>query len=163
MRAARACAAFLSIVGAWLPATLAAAQPRPDPSLAPGEVIRTVVEALQNRNSPSPNAGIFTAYQFASPANRVNTGPYGNFLQLVKDPAFGPLFSGHADSYGPLTVAGDRAEQRVRFHVEGGHVAWFLFAVSRQTSQQTHGRCTGCWMVDGVAPMRSDPRDSPAR
>jgi hypothetical protein len=144
------------MVWCWLLATLGA-QPRPNPSLAPAEVIRTVVEALQNRNSPSPNAGIFTVYQFASPGNRVNTGPYGNFLQLVKLPPFVPLFSGHADGYGPLSIAGDHAEQAVRFRVEGNGVVWFRFAVSRQTSEQTRGRCTGCWMVDGVAPVTHEP------
>ena len=149
-------AASLSIVWWGLVATLGA-QPRPQPGLAPGEVIRTVVEALQNRDSPSPNAGIFTVYQFASPANRAHTGPYGNFLGLVKLPPFAPLFSGHADSYGALTVTGGRAEQKVGFRVEGARVAWFLFAVSRQTGQQTRGRCTGCWMVDGVAPVPADP------
>jgi hypothetical protein len=153
---ARTGAALLSILYGWLPATLAA-QPHPSPSLAPSEVIRTVVEALQNRNSPSPNAGIFTVYQFASPANRANTGPYGNFLQLVKLPAFDALFSGHADSYGTLAVAGDRAEQKVRFRVAGGGTVWFLFVVSRQTSEQTHGRCAGCWMMDGVAPLPVGP------
>jgi hypothetical protein len=149
-------AASLSIVWWGLLATLGA-QPRPQPGLGPGEVIRTVVEALQNRNSPSPNAGIFTVYQFASPANRANTGPYGNFLQLVRLPAFDALFSGHADSYGTLAVAGDRAEQKVRFRVAGGGTVWFLFAVSRQTGEQTRGRCTGCWMMDGVAPVPGGP------
>jgi len=154
--AAGAGAASLSVVWWGLVATLAA-QPRPQPGLTPGEVIRTVVEALQNRNSPSPNAGIFTVYQFASPANRASTGPYGNFLRLVKVPGFDPLFSGHADSYGPLIVTGDHAEQKVCFRVAGGRVVWFLFVVTRQNSQQTRGRCTGCWMVDGVVPVPADP------
>jgi hypothetical protein len=153
--AAAAGAASLSVVWWGLVATLAA-QPRPQPGLGPGEVIRTVVEALQNRDSPSPNAGIFTVYQFASPANRVNTGPYGSFLRLVKLPGFDPLFSGHADAYGPLAVSGDRAQQKVRFRVAGGGVVYFLFVVSRQTSEQTRGRCRGCWMVDGVAPVPVD-------
>jgi hypothetical protein len=83
----------------------------------------------------------------------VNTGPYGNFLRLVKFSGFDSLFSGHADSYGPLTVAGDRAQQKVRFRVAGGGAVWFLFSVSRQTSEQTRGRCSGCWMMDGVAPV----------
>ena len=159
MNGAQTRAAFLSIVCGWLPATLGA-QPRPNPSLAPGEVIRTVVEALQNRNSPSPNAGIFTVYQFASPANRVNTGPYGNFLRLVKFAGFDSLFSGRADSFGPLAVAGDRAQQKVRFRVAGGGAVWFRFAVSRQSSEQTRGRCAGCWMVDGVAPVPVDRGES---
>ena len=144
-------AASLSVVWWGLVATLAA-QPRPNPGLAPDEVIRTVVEALQNRNSPSPNAGIFTVYQFASPANRASTGPYGNFLRLVKAPGFDTLFSGHADAFGPLAISGDRAQRKVRFRVAGGGVVYFLFVVSRQTSEQTRGRCGGCWMVDGVAP-----------
>lgn len=156
MSPTQASAAFFGIVCWWLPVSLAA-QPRPQPGLAPSEVIRTVVEALQNRNSPAPNAGIFTVYQFASPANRANTGPYGNFLQLVKLPPFGPLFSGRADSYSPLAVAGDHAEQAVRFSVHGGDAVWFRFVVSRQTAEQTRGRCAGCWMVDSVIPMPSTP------
>jgi hypothetical protein len=147
-------AAFLSIVFWCLPASLAA-QPRPHPGLAPAEVIRTVVEALQNRNSPAPNAGIFTVYQFSSPANRANTGPYGTFLQLVKSPPFVFLFSGHADDYSPLTIAGDHAEQTVRLGVDGGHAVSFRVVVSRQTAEQTQGRCTGCWMVDAVIPVPS--------
>lgn len=156
MSAALAGAASLNIVWWGLLATLGA-QPRPNPGLAPGEVIRTVVEALQNRNSPSPNAGIFTVYQFASAANRANTGPYGTFLQLVKLPGFAPLFSGHADSYGLLAVAESHAEQTVRFRVEGGRVVRFRFVVSRQTSEQTRRLCTGCWMVDAVIPMPAEP------
>ncbi len=157
MSAFPARAASLSIA-CWALATTLAAQPQPSPGLAPGEVVRTVVEALQKRDSPAPNSGIFTVYRFASPANRNLTGPYGNFLRLVKLPPFGPLFSGRADRYGPLAVTGNQAQQRVRFRVEGGGAVWFLFVVSRQTSEQTHGRCTGCWMVDGVAPL---PREQP--
>jgi hypothetical protein len=151
-------AASLSIAWWTLLARLGA-QPHPDPGLTPGEVIRTVVDALQNRNSPAPNSGIFTVYHFASPANRALTGPYGNFLRLVKIPPFGPLFSGHADRYGPLAVTGNQAQQKVRFRVEGGGAVWFLFEVSRQTSEQTHGRCAGCWMVDGVAPLPHEQSD----
>ena len=67
----------------------------------------------------------------------------------MKLPPFVPLFSGHADQYGPLTVTEDHAKQKVRFRADGGGAAWFLFMVSRQT----RGRCIGCWMVDGVVPM----------
>ena len=159
MSATPAGAASLGMVWWWLLGSLGSlgAQPRPDPGLAPGEVIRIVVEALQHRNSPSPNAGIFAVYQFASPANRVKTGPYGSFLRLVKLPPFDSLFSGHADGYGPLLVAGEHVEQKVRFRLEGGGTVGFVFVVSRQTGAQTRGRCTGCWMVDGVVPMSVGP------
>jgi Domain of unknown function (DUF4864) len=136
----------------WLLAVLAG-QPRPNPALDPAQVIRTVVEALDHPNSPSPNAGIFTVYQFASPGNRVNTGPYGNFLRLVKQPYFAPLLARHSTEYGPLSVSGDRAGQEVSLRMDDGQIARYHFAVSRQTSEQTHGRCAGCWMVDRVSPL----------
>jgi hypothetical protein len=120
-------------------------------------VIRAVVEALQNRNSPAPNAGIFTVYQFASPASRANNGPYGNFLQLVKLPPFAALLSGHADRYSPLAVVGDHAEQTVVLRVNADQAVSFRFVVSRQTSQQTAGSCSGCWMVDAVIPVPPAP------
>jgi len=129
------------------------AQPRPSPNLAPGEVIRTVVEALHHHNSPTPNAGIFTVYQFASPANRQNTSPYGKFLRLVKLPDFAPLLAGGVTSYGPLALAEDHAEQEVNIHIENRLGARFRFVLSRQSSEQTQGRCAGCWMVDQVIPV----------
>jgi Domain of unknown function (DUF4864) len=142
-------ATLLSAVWWWPFATLLP-QPRPNSSVGPGEVIQAVVRALENYNSPSPNAGIFTTYQFASPANRANTGPYGNFLRLVKNPAFAPLLMRHATEFGPLAVQGDHAEQELRLRTDDGRSARFHFVLSRQTSQQTQGRCGGCWMVDQV-------------
>ena len=151
-------ASLLSAVLWWQLAFLVA-QPRPNPSLGPDAVIRMVVEALHNNNSPSPNAGIFTVYQFASPANRENTSPYGKFLRLVRLPDFAPLLTHGVTIYGPLALSGDRAEQEISIRTYDGHDAQFHFVVSRQTSQQTGGRCAGCWMVEGVVPMPHEPRD----
>lgn len=145
-------AALLSSVCWWQLAFLAA-QPLPNPNLGPDQVIRTVVEALHNRNSPTTNAGIFTIYQFASPANRQNTSPYGKFLRLVKLPDFAPLLVRGVTTYGPLALTGDHAEQEVNIRLDDGRSAQFLFMVSRQTAQQTQGRCAGCWMVDQVIPI----------
>jgi len=142
-------ATLLSAVSFWQLAFLVA-QPRPNPTLGPTEVIRTVVEALHNYNTPAPNAGIFTVYQFASPANRQNTGPYGKFLRLVRVPDFAPLLTRGATTYGPLALSGDRAEQEITIRMDDRRDSRFRFVVSRQTSQQTQGRCAGCWMVDRV-------------
>ena len=147
-------ATLLSVLW-WWPAATLAAQPRPDASLGPREVIQAVIRALENCNSPSPNAGIFTTYQFASPANRANTGPYGNFLRLVKNPAFAPLLARHATEFEELAVVGDHAEQEVNVRTDDGRNARFYFVLSRQTSQQTQGRCAACWMVDQVNVIRA--------
>ena len=137
--------------GIWyLQLAFLVAQPLPDPRLRPEEVIRTVVEALHNHNSPSPNAGIFTVYQFASPANRQSTSPYGKFLRLLRLPDFAPLLTRGVTSYGPLALSGDHAEQDIRIRMNDGRNAQFRFVVSRQMQ----GRCAGCWMVDQVIPIR---------
>jgi hypothetical protein len=146
-------AALLSSVWLWQLASLAA-HPLPNPHMGPDELVRTVVEALHNHNSPAPNAGIFTVYQFASPANRRNTGPYGKFLRLVKIPNFAPLLTGGVTTYGPLALSGDRAEEEISIRMNDGHEARFRFVVSRQTSEQTRSRCANCWMVDQVIPLQ---------
>jgi hypothetical protein len=133
--------------GTWLLlAGLAVSPPRPHPELGPGEVIRTVAEALQNINSPLPNAGIFTAYQFASPGNRAATGPYGRFLRIVKGPESRPLLGKHAHEFGELVIRGDEAEQEVRLGQDDGTTITYRFILSRQTSPT----CSRCWLVDGV-------------
>ncbi|MDP9112549.1 MAG: DUF4864 domain-containing protein, partial [Acidobacteriota bacterium] len=103
---------------------------------------------------PAPNAGIFLVYQFASAANRQISGPYGKFLRLVKLPEFAPLLARGVITYGPLALTGDHAEQEVNIHLADGRSARFRFAVSRQASPPTPGRCAGCWMVDQVIPVR---------
>jgi hypothetical protein len=57
--------------------------------------------------------------------------------------------------FGPLVVQGDHAEQEVSLRTDDGRVARFYFVLSRQSSQQTQGRCAGCWMVDQVNVIRA--------
>jgi hypothetical protein len=133
----------------WLPPS--APQPRPD--LTPDEVVRIVVAALRNYNSPIPNAGVFTAYRFASPANRAVTGPYGHFLQLVKSADFAPLLSDHPSDLGAIEIKKDHAEQIARVHSDPSHDAVFKFILSRQGE----GPYRTCWMVDGVYGMLPGP------
>jgi hypothetical protein len=98
--------------GAWVVLLgLTVSPPRPNAALSPAEVIRTVAAALQNNNSPMPNAGIFTAYQFASPGNRAATGPYGRFFRIVKSGDSAPLFGKRAQEFGEIIIHGDKAEQ----------------------------------------------------
>jgi hypothetical protein len=137
--------------GAWVVLLgLTVSPPRPNAALSPAEVIRTVAAALQNNNSPIPNAGIFTAYQFASPANRAATGPYGRFFRIVKSYDSAPLFNKGLQEFGEVTVRGDKAEQDVRVPARDGTALTYRFTLSRQSA----GACSGCWMVDGVVRRR---------
>jgi len=109
----------------------------------PGEVIQKVTAALRHNNSPLPNAGIFTAFQFASPANHAVTGPYGRFLGIVKSADFAPMLRDGPQELGALVVRGDHAEQTLRVRSEDGHAMVYRFDVARQAG--------GGWTVDGVS------------
>ncbi|MSV29914.1 MAG: hypothetical protein EXQ52_14390 [Bryobacterales bacterium] len=58
----------------------------PGPALTPAEVVRTQITALRNNDKPRKDAGIATAFRFASPGNRAATGPLDRFILMVKGP-----------------------------------------------------------------------------
>jgi len=120
----------------------------PKRAAEPGEVIQKVTAALRQNNSPIPNAGIFTTFQFASPANLVVTGPYGRFLQLVKSADFAPMLRGNPQEFGELVVRGDHAEQVLRVRSEDGRATVYKFDVARQAG--------GGWTVDGVSLLKRE-------
>jgi hypothetical protein len=109
----------------------------------PREAIQTVTAALRNNNSPLPNAGIFTAFQFSSAANHANTGSYGQFLMVVKTADYAPMLHDHPHELTDLVVSGDHAEQILRVKLKQGGIASYRFDVTRQNG--------GGWMVDGVS------------
>jgi hypothetical protein len=115
----------------------------PKRATEPGEAIRTVTAALRQNNSPIPNAGIFTAFQFASAANLAVTGPYGRFLVAVKSADFGPMLRDAPQELGRLEVRGDHAEQVLRVRPPDGPAVAYKFDVTRQAG--------GGWAVDGVS------------
>ena len=120
------------------------------PLEAPETVIATLVRALGNANSPAPNAGVYKAYQLASPANRLVAGPYGRFLRIVKVPQFASLLHPDPDSvqFGSIEIDSNHAQQTVALRSQGQSSA-FLITLTRQAS----GPSQGVWLVDGVAPL----------
>ncbi len=122
----------------------------PNAAMGPHDVVVAVMDSLQHNDSPLPNTGIRSVYQFASPANRRVTGPYGRFFRLVRMPPNNLLLKSSLVEYGALQQEGDRAMQDVTIRTARANTIKFRFVVSRQ--QQ--GPCIGCWMVDGVVPVR---------
>jgi len=124
-----------------------ATHPKPSPALTPERVVAIQLDALQHNDTPSPDFGIETTFLFASPANRVATGPLDRFASVVKAPAYRPMLNFVRAERGPMQVDGDQARQRVTiFTAAGGRVS-YIFLLSRQQG----GQFDGCWMTDGVA------------
>ncbi len=123
--------------------------PRPDPSLTPGQVVRAQLDALRRNDHPGPDAGIASAFRFASEANRAVTGPVERFARMLRNPTYGPMIDHNSAELGPVRTEGDVARvQAVLFGAKGEVVA-YDFTLSRD-------RSTGCWATDSVVPSAAE-------
>ena len=125
--------------------------PRPSPQQAPADVVRIVIEALANNDDPYEDAGIATTFAFASPANKVNTGPLSKFKQMVKNPAYGIMIDHVEHEFSEVVMTGRQAYQMVRIRGANGAEVIFAFRLSRQQE----GEFAGMWMTDAVWPVAS--------
>lgn len=117
--------------------------PVPGPGLSPARVIEIQLEALRRNDVPTRDAGIATAFRFASPGNREVTGPLPRFVLLVKSPAYRPLLNHRIAGFGPIVVEGDAAARRVTVVAEDGRAFEYEFRLSKDPE-------SGCWFTDGV-------------
>jgi|GEM_PF-725380 len=140
--------AVLVLWNLYLVLTVLNGPPNPQRAGEPGAVIQKVAAALRQNNRPIPNAGIYLAYQFASPLNHGSTGKYGRFLTLVRSADYAPLLRDHRQEFGPLEVRGGHAEQLLRVHPPAGGELVYKFDVMRQAE--------GGWMIDGVTLVRGE-------
>ena len=120
--------------------------PQPSPEWTAAEVIRLQVEALQHNDRPHADAGIGTAFEFASPGNRAATGPLARFAEMVHGPAYRDMLGFERAVYGQIRVEGDRAAQEVTLVQPDGRRVAYVFGLSRQSG----GAYDGCWMTDAV-------------
>ena len=148
--------ALLPVLAAVLIAA-ASGGPEPSPDLSPEAVVRIQVEALQANDEPHDDAGIATAFRFASPGNRAATGPLARFSAMVHGPAYRDLLGSERATYGPMVFEGDEAAQAVTLVHADGRRALYVFALSRQRG----GPYDGCWMTDAVVPREAP--ESPLR
>ena len=117
--------------------------PSPSPDLTPRQVVRAQLDALRRNDDPEPDAGIATAFGFASAANRAVTGPLPRFATMLRNPLYRPML-GHASAdFGPVQVDGDVARVQVVLIGNEGRVAAYDFTLSKDED-------TGCWLTDGV-------------
>lgn len=123
-----------------------AASPHPAPTLSPAEVVTIVLNALQHNDDPQPDAGIATTFEFASPANREETGPLQRFALMIKNPAYRIMLDFRTATRGRLELDGNHARQRVVIVGRDGTQVTYVFLLSKQPE----GPYANCWMTDGV-------------
>ncbi len=121
-------------------------QTEPDPSLSPQDVVSIQIEALQKNDIPYENRGIEVTFNFASPANKIMTGPLESFKVMVRSPTYGPMINHRNATYENLKVKGDVAGVDVIMISKDGEYMGFRFILSRQHGNQYEGS----WMTDAV-------------
>jgi len=119
----------------------------PNPELLANEIVSLQLMAMQ-QNDVS-NHGIEITYRFASPQNKVQTGPLSRFIMLVKNPAYRPLLNHLDATFLNLKVEGNVAIQEVIITTSKGTRRGFRFLLSLQQGEQFKD----CWMTDAVIPF----------
>jgi hypothetical protein len=119
----------------------------PNPELKANEVVSLQLMAMQ-QNDVS-NHGIEITFRFASPQNKVQTGPLSNFITLVKSPSYHPLLNHIDATFLNLKVEGNLAIQEVIITTTIGTRKGFRFLLSLQKGE----KYKDCWMTDAVIPF----------
>jgi len=127
--------------------------PEPDARLHPEDVVNIVVQALANNDEPFPDAGIETAFNFASPANKRVTGPLERFITMVKNPVFAVMLNHKKSEFSKLVLQQGRAYQIVRLITIDDTEVYFAFRLSLQYE----GEYQGMWMTEAVWPLEIPP------
>ena len=120
--------------------------PAPDPAYGPERVVEMQLDALAENDSPTENAGIKTAYNFASPANRRSTGPLDRFVRMVESPQYAPMIDHVEATAGPIERDETAATQTVTLTGSDDRTVTYEFGLSVQPS----GHLSGCWLTDRV-------------
>ncbi|MDH3387824.1 MAG: DUF4864 domain-containing protein [Gammaproteobacteria bacterium] len=127
-------------------------RPRPSVALEPQHVVRIVIDALATNDEPYANAGIETTFAFASPANKVNTGPLDRFTRMVKGSTYGIMVDHASSEFSEVVYVENRAYQMVRLTSPQGRAVVFAFRLSKQLD----GEFKDMWMTDAVWPVAED-------
>lgn len=146
---------LLLLASCLLIAPLAKAQGErvvPDVRFQPQDVVEIVVDSLQSNNEANDD-GIATVFEFASPKNRVNTGPLARFTQMIKR-GFPDMLNHDGARYDPLEVTGDTAVQAVWLLTSSGAEVGYAFQLGKQQS----GTYKDMWMTEAVVPLGESAR-----
>ncbi len=115
----------------------------PSPELTPEQVVQIQLNSL--RHNDSGNRGIEVAFRFASPDNKLRTGPLPRFIRMIKQGLYSLMLAYDNVDYDPVEIVEGYARQRVTL-IGSGLIVAYEFYLSRQTE----GACIGCWMTDAV-------------
>ncbi|MDC3235258.1 hypothetical protein OBB02_04375 [Candidatus Puniceispirillum sp.] len=131
---------------------------RPDPSIAPAEVVAIQLMGLKNNDIVETDFGIRQTWNFAHPKNRNFTGPFPRFAQMLKGPGYSVLLNhkSHEIRNGPRTSKGKTSSDELRkqfdvlLETANGDILYFSWVVQKVAM----GQFKDCWMTVSVSMPR---------
>lgn len=123
-----------------------AAYAAPNVGLAPEQVVANQLAAL--KNNTSNDAGIASAYAYASPTFTYYYPTLSSWSAMLKNTAnhSNVLLNHYSSMARPILNYGYTAQQSVQVTAPTGKVVDFLFNLTKQS----YGTCTGCWLTDSI-------------
>ncbi len=128
--------------------TVSAETLKPSTDYRPQDVVSIIVEALRTNSPSTGDEGIATVFNFASPANRNQTGPLPRFTNMLKT-GYGDMLNHLANRSDPMQVDGNVAMQAVWLTTTAGTETGYVFRLRKQPD----GEFSGMWMTDAVYPV----------
>ena len=131
---------------------------RPDPSIAPAEVVAIQLMGLKNNDLIETDFGIRQTWNFAHPKNRNVTGPFPRFAQMLKGPGYSVLLNhkSHEIRNGMNASNGKAHDDENKRHFDvfmetaKGDVLYFSWIVQKVAT----GQFKDCWMTVSVSAPR---------
>lgn len=122
---------------------------KPSIDLSPRDVVRAQLRAMASNDANGPDSGIAIAFRFASPANKVQTGPVEKFATIVRNPAYVAMIDNTGLKFGKTVLEDSSALVPVIVNDPDGELFGYVFRLSRHSIVD----CDRCWMTDSVAPI----------
>jgi hypothetical protein len=127
----------------------------PSANLSPSDVVEIILRSMAQNDSPTPDAGLQQAFVFASPANKLVTGPFWHFKAIVKQPVYAPLINHTSRTLGEPEYKGTHSASIPLIVISSnGEAVGFLWSLSKQTS----GEHADSWMTDSVTRIPLGPK-----
>ena len=131
---------------------------KPDPSIAPAEVVAIQLMGLKNNDLIETDFGIRQTWSFAHPKNRNVTGPFPRFAQMIKGPGYSVLLNhkSHEIRNGSGAPKGKTSNDEIsrQFDVfmetANGDILYFSWIVQKVVA----GQFKDCWMTVSVSAPR---------
>jgi hypothetical protein len=120
---------------------------QPDPDLSPADVVRVQLAGLADARGDG--LGVLQCFLFASPRNRLATGPLDWFAEMVRTEPFARLARPRAVLVGEPQIDGRFAKLLVTTIGRDDQLHAFAFILYRQDAAPF----ADCWMTEAVYPV----------